>query len=152
MSGTVSLSGNDTVNLDGQVLADFADGDVANLTYPNDLVKVKVGKNGNAIFAFDNTGQQCTLVIRVIRGSFDDKYMNSIVADFKADSAGFTLLQAQLVKRIGDGQGNITNDTYLLANGAPSKQVPGSENVEGNTDQSVAVYEFIFANSKRAIF
>jgi hypothetical protein len=148
---TVSLTGNDTLNLAGTVLADFADGDIAELAFPNELMAVKTGKDGNSIFAFNATGLQCDLKVRVIRGSYDDKFLNGLIQDLKADVAGFTLIDAQLVKRVGDGQGNITNDTYILGGGVPTRQVAATSNVEGGTDQSVAIYEFKFTNTNRGI-
>lgn len=148
---SISLCGDDTIVIGGRVLADLADGDVATLAYPNDIMNVKTGKNGNSIFAFNNTGQQCDLALRVLRGSDDDKFLNSILAELINNPPAFVVLDAQLVKRLGDGAGNVTNDTYVLGGGVPTKQVPGQENVEGNTDQSVSVYEFKFTNSQRAI-
>jgi hypothetical protein len=148
---TVSLTGNDTINIGGTVLADFGDGDIAELAFPNELMAVKTGKNGNSIFAFNATGLQCDLKLRVIRGSEDDKYLNGLIQDIKADPAAFVLLDGQFVKRVGDGQGNITNDTYILGGGVPTRQVPVSSNVEGATEQSIAVYEFKFTNVNRGI-
>lgn len=148
---TASLSGNDTINIGGTVLADFADGDIATLAFPNELMAVKTGKNGNSIFAFNATGLQCDVTIRVIRGSADDAYLNGIVQALKASPESFVLLDAQFVKRIGDGQGNVTNDTYILGGGVPTRQVPATSNVEGGTDASVAVYEFKFTNTNRGI-
>jgi hypothetical protein len=148
-STTVSLSGNDTLNVGGRVLTDFADGDFAELSFPNELMKVKTGKNGNSIFAFDSTGLQCDLKVRVIRGSSDDAYLNSIISRLKFDPARFVLVQGQLVKRIGDGQGNISHDSYLVGGGVPTKQVGGKSNAEGDTEQSVSIYEFKFTNTSR---
>ena len=147
----VSLTGNDTINIGGVVLADFADGDVAELSFPNELMAVKTGKNGNSIYAFNAMGLQCDLKVRVLRGSDDDKYLNGLIQDLKADPASFVLLTGNLVKRVGDGQGNVTNDTYILGGGAPTRQVPATSNAEGSTDQSVAVYEFKFTNANRGI-
>jgi hypothetical protein len=147
---TVALSGDDTTNIGGVVLADQADGDVTELSIPNEIATVKTGKNGNSIYSFNATGLQCDVKVRVVRGSDDDKYLNGIVQDWKNDPAGFVLLEGEFVKRIGDGRGNITYDTYVMNGGVPTRQVPATENVEGGTDQSVAVYEFKFTNVDRA--
>lgn len=148
---TVALSGDDTTNIAGVVLADQADGDVTELAIPNEFAKVKTGKNGNSIYSFDATGLQCDVKVRVIRGSDDDKFLNGIVQDWKADPASFVLLEGEFVKRIGDGRGNVTYDTYIMSGGVPTRGVPATENVEGGTDQSVAVYEFKFTNNNRAL-
>ena len=146
-----SLSGSDTINIGGVVLQNLADGDVGDLTFPNEIVKVKTGKNGNAIFAVDASGIQVDVKVRVLRGSEDDVYLNSIVSDFLADPASFTTLDGTFVKRIGDGTGIVTSDTYVLGGGVPTRQPAMKENVEGDTEQSVTLYELKFTNARRAI-
>lgn len=148
---TIAISGNDTINIGGTVLHDLADGDVGELTYPNEIAAVKTGKNGNSIYSFNATGLQCDLKVRVIRGSSDDKFLNSIVQAFVNNPAGFVLLDSNVVKRIGNGTGNIANDSYLLQGGVPTKQPGATSNVEGSTDQSVAIYEFKYTNAPRRI-
>ncbi len=112
---------------------------------------MKTGKNGNSIFAFNNQGVQCDLKLRVLRASDDDNFLNDLVQLAKQNPAGFELLDGQLVKRVGDGQGNISNDSYLLGGGVPTRQVPAQSDADGGTEQSVAVYEFKFTNANRAI-
>jgi hypothetical protein len=148
---TQSLTGSDTISIDGIPLIDLGDGDVGSLTYPNELVGVKTGKNGNSIFALNETGDQADLVLRVLRGSKDDKTLNSRLISMKADFAGFTTLTAQVIKKVGDGQGNVTNDIYDLSGGVFSKRVETVSNVEGNTDQSLAIYNIKFTNSPRSL-
>ena len=65
----VSLTGKDTVIVNGTILNDLADGDCAALTFPDFLTQGKTGKNGNTIYAFNTTGRRCKLVLRLIRGS-----------------------------------------------------------------------------------
>jgi hypothetical protein len=148
---TVSLTGADTVIIAGQVLLDFADADNCLLEYPNDLVATKVGKNGNSIYALNTMGLLVDVTLRLIRGSDDDKFMDQFVADTKQDFAGFELLDGTFTKRVGDGQGNITNDTYILSGGVIKKQVAAKSNVEGDTEQSISIYHLTFANADRAI-
>ena len=76
--GQVSLTGNDTVIVNGTILTSFAEGDTAAITFPNKLVEAKVGKNGNSIFAFNASGQMAEGTLRIIRGSADDKFLNSL--------------------------------------------------------------------------
>ena len=148
---TQSLTGNDTISIDGIPLVDLGDGDVGALTYPNELVGVKTGKNGNSIFALNETGDQADLVIRVLRGSKDDKTLNSRLVSMKADFAGFITITGQVIKKVGDGLGNVTNDIYDLSGGVFSKRVETVSNVEGNTDQSLAIYNIKFTNSPRSL-
>lgn len=147
----VSLTGQDTINLGGVVLSDFADEDVGVLEFPDQLMNLKIGKNGNAIYAFNASGVRAKLTIRLLRGSDDDKYCNGLIQDLKADPAAFVLLNGQFVKRVGDGQGNVANDTYVTSGGVPTRIPGATSNTSGSTDQSVVVYEFEFGNSDRGI-
>ena len=151
MALTLSLTGNDTLKLRDRVFADFADGDYAALTFPNDIAALKTGKDGNTIYALNETGRQAQLVLRVLRGSSDDKFLQNILAEQKNDFSGFVTLEGELVKRVGDGQGNITTDTYLVTGGVFTRNVEVTSNAEGSTDQSVAVYTIHFGNNSRTL-
>ena len=148
----VSLVGNDTIQIQGRILNALADQDNASLTFPNELMSVKTGKNGNSLYAYNNTGEQCELVLRVIRGSTDDKFLNTLLAQMKYDVPSFILLTGRIVKRIGNGLGSITNDTYLLSGGVFTKQVETKSNSEGDTEQSISIYTLKFTLAPRAIF
>lgn len=148
---TVALSGNDTVTINGRILNDLADGAVVKLTYPNDISSMKTGKNGNTIYGLNETGKNAEVDIRVVRGSADDKFLNGLLTQQQANFAGWPLMIAQFIKKLGDGQGNITSDIYVLSGGVFRKQVEGESNVEGDTSQSVSVYMMKFSNSPRAL-
>lgn len=149
---TVSLTGSDTLIIGGRVISDVADGSWAHLTYPNTLVEAKTGKNGNSIYALNSMGLLADVEVRVIRASDDDIWLNAKLAAMKADFSSFVLFQGQMIKRVGDGMGNLSYDTYLLDGGVFSTQVEVLSNAEGNTDQSVSVYKFRFTNADRATF
>lgn len=143
----IALSGNDTINISGTILTDLADGNAIELTYPNDISNVKIGKNGNAIYGLNTTGQMAEVKVRVLRGSNDDQFLLSLLNAQQLNFAGTTLATGQFIKKIGDGKGNITNDTYNLSGGVFSKIPEAKSNVEGETEQSVSVYTIKFANS-----
>lgn len=147
----VSLSGNDTIQINNQVLQGLADQNVVELTFPNEIAQVKTGKNGNSIYGFNTTGQQCEVKVRTVRGSSDDQFLNNLLIQQQNNFAGFVLMTGQFIKKIGDGQGNITSDTYILAGGVFTKQVEAKSNVEGDTEQSISIYMLKFANAPRAI-
>ncbi len=149
--GAVALSGNDTLSINNHVFADFADAIVAELTFPNDIAKVKTGKNGNSIYGLDESGKQADLKIRLLRGSEDDKFMNNLLSQQQANFAGTVLLIGTFVKKIGDGQSNITSDTYVVSGGVFTKQVAGKTDAEGGVDQSVAEYMIKFTNAPRVL-
>lgn len=152
MPNSASLTGNDTIQIAGRNLVNFADGDVIKITFPNDLVAVKTGKNGNSIYNLNATGRQCEAELRVLRASPDDAFLNSLLTAMRNDLPSFALMAGYFVKRIGDGNGAIAFDTYLMSGGVFTKQVEAAENVEGATDPAVAIYHLKFSNSDRAQF
>lgn len=147
----VALSGADTISINNHVFADLADNDVITLTFPNDIANVKTGKNGNSIYGLNESGKNAELKIKVLRGSTDDKFLNGLLAQQQNNFAGFPLMIGTFVKKIGDGQGNITSDTYVCSGGIFTKQVEAKSNVEGDTEQSTSTYTIKFSNAPRAI-
>lgn len=148
---TVAMSGSDTINLNGRIFADLADGDCIALTFPNDIAQVKTGKNGNSLYALNESGKQSELVVRLIAGSSDDKFMQNLLTQQQANFAGFPLMQGEFIKQVGDGAANIQSIKYIVSGGVFTKQVEAKDNVEGDVDQSVAIYRMKFSNSPRVI-
>lgn len=148
---SLAMSGNDTIIINNRVLNDLADDNCIELTFPNDIATVKTGKNGNSLYALNESGKQCDVVVRLIRASADDKYLNSLLAQQQNNFAGFPLLIGQFIKKVGDGKGNITADTYVTSGGVFSKPVEAKSNVSGDSEQSVSIYRIRFTNSPRAI-
>lgn len=148
---TVSLTGNDTLVIAGINITDTADGDWFTIAFDNDLANLKRGKNGNAIFAENAMGVVGAATLRLIRGSPDDKAMNSILQQQLQDFAAFELLDGQFTKRVGDGSGNVGGDTGQMSGGIFQRNVDSKSNAEGDTEQSVAIYRLEFANVQRAI-
>jgi hypothetical protein len=152
---TVALSGTDTVSINNRVLNDLADGNCVELSFPNEIANVKTGKNGNSIYGFNATGKQCEVKLRVVRGSSDDKFLLGLISEQQSSAgngfADFILMIGQFIKKLGDGKGNVANDTYNLSGGIFSKQVEGKMNVEGDIEQSISMYSLKFSNAPRAI-
>ncbi len=147
----VSLTGNDTININGRILTDLVDENVVELTFPNEIATVKTGKNGNSIYALNTTGQQCEVKIRILRGGSDDQFLNNLLIQQQNNFSAFILMIGQFIKKVGDGLGNITSDTYILGGGIFTKQVEGKSNTVGDTEQSVSIYMMKFSNAPRAI-
>ncbi len=147
---SVSLTGKDVLQIGTRVLADFADGDVATLDFPNNVVEGKVGKNGNTIYAYNSTGKSSTLTLRLVRGSADDKYLNSELNLYLADTAGYPLLSGEFVKRVGNGE-SVTADVYVLSGGVIQKMPNVKDNVEGDTDTSITEWVVFFGNGERSL-
>lgn len=149
MSG-FALTGADTSIVFGRNLTNFGKGDVVKCDYPGDFVKVEQGKNGNTIYALDNSGLLAKLTIKLLRGSPDDRFMSAIVAAAAADLPTFDLGIGTFVKRIGQGNGQVVYDTYVLAGVCPTKKQPASENTDGDPEQAQVMYEFTAAFSDRS--
>lgn len=146
-----SLTGKDTIIIAGRVLNDFADGDTCKLDYPNDLSVMKTGKNGNTIYAYQYSGLQCTVELRILLGGTDDAFLQGLLSLFNQNPPAFTLLTGEFIKNVGDGDGNITPVSYVLSGGTFKKQVPAVENADGDTNQAIAVYSLQFSNSPRQV-
>lgn len=151
MAGSTTLTGDDTLKIKGRILADLTDGDYATVSFPNDIADIKTGKDGNSVYSLNETGRQAELSIRILRGSSDDKFLQNLLAAQRNDFSGFVLLDGEFIKRAGDGEGNITNDIYMLKGGIFSKNVEAKSNSEGDTEQSVSVYSLKFANCQRVL-
>jgi hypothetical protein len=148
---SAALSGNDTININGTIINDLADGNCVELTFASDIANVKTGKNGNSIYGLNFTGNQCEVKLRVIRGSAGDNFLNGLLAQQQANFAGFPLMIGQFIKKIGDGAGNITSDTYILSGGVFTKIPEAKTSAEGDVEQSIALYHLKFSNSPRVL-
>lgn len=146
-----SLCGNDTVIIDSRIIVDSADGDYVKIDFPNDLVAVKIGKNGNVLVAENAPGKLTNVTMRLVVGSNDDKYINSRLVEQGGDLPSFLALNATFAKRVGDGKGNVSNVIYQCSMGTIKKNPGMASNAEGATDSSVVVYEMTFGHFSRSI-
>jgi hypothetical protein len=147
----VAITGDDTLTLGGNTFTDFADNEVSKVEPPNDIVKVKTGKNQNTIYAKDETGNNFNVTLRLLRGSPDDQFLQNQYQAMVGNFAATILLNGTFVKNLGDGAGNISRDIYTLKGGVIVRLPAASENAEGNTDQAVSIWSLKFALGSRAI-
>ena len=147
----VAMSGNDAVTINNTVLSDLADGDCVVLEFPNEIATVKTGKNGNTIYAQNQMGNNAEAKLRVIRGSSDDNFLNSLLLTQQGNFQSNVNIIGTFVKLVGDGKGNITNDTYILSGGVFQKLVMAKTNAEGDSAQSVSEYSIKFASAQRTL-
>lgn len=145
----VTVTSNDTLTLNNRVIVDQSVDDVTSITFPNELVSRKTGKNGNTLYALNQQGTNADMTIRVARGSADDQWLNSQIPSANGDFPSTTFLSGTFVKRLGDGQGNVISDTYTLTGGVITRNIEGKENVSGDTTQAEAVYTIKFASASR---
>ena len=145
MPGAASITGFDTIMIDGRIISDLADGNAVDITFPNDLAAAKAAKNGNTIFAENAMGRMGEYSLRVLLGSSDDKYLNSRKQEQRNSFSDFILLTGSFSKRVGDGRANISTKVYQAVGGIFKKEPQAMTSAEGNTDQSVVVYALQFA-------
>src|SRR5258708_5280971 len=151
MPGSVSLTGNDVVTLNGRIFHDFANNDIIKLDFDGELVKVQASKNGNVVYGLNEDGKMSKLTMRLLAGSSDDRYINSLLASQLQDLSGFILIVGSFVKRVGDGAGNVTNVIYNTLGGVVSKFPGAKTNTTGDVDQSVVEWIIMFGQNNRAI-
>lgn len=148
---SVSLTGEDTIQINDLVISGLADQSPTVLDFPNELAKVKSSKNGNTIYAFNDTGRSCKLTLRLILGCMDDKELDALRQGMINAFSSFTLLTGNFTKRVGDGQGG-TNDVVYVCSGGIFTKTPGAEtSADGDTNQSVTIYDIMFGNGTRTI-
>lgn len=147
----VSIAGNDTIIINERVMTNFANTDVGMLEYPNEKATVVTGKNGNAVYSPNSTGEQGNLTLRFLRGTADDKYLNGLLINQFADFPSFVLMTGSFIKRMGTGTGETFNDTYILSGGIFTKNVDVKSNVEGDVEEAITIYTMQFARVTRTI-
>lgn len=151
MPGSVSLTGNDVVTLNGRVFHDFANGDIIKLDFTGDLIKVQASKDGNVIYGLNTEGRTSSLALKLLAGSSDDRYLNSLLASQLSDLSGFILIVGSFVKRVGDGAGNITNVIYNTLGGVIERFPSAKTSTTGDTEQSISEWMIRFGSNTRAI-
>jgi hypothetical protein len=149
--GSVSLSGTDVIQINGRILTDLGEGNPVEVTFPNDQAVMKVGKNGNVIYAFNASGQVVEAKIRILLGTADDQFLNSLLQTMINDFSGFILMTGQFSKRVGDGQGTFNTKVYQMGGGIFKKTPDAKTAAEGDTDQSIAEYHLMFNNAGTSI-
>lgn len=133
------------------LLADFADGTVAELAAPNELSSMTTGYNGNGLGSHNEPGRQRQLTLRVVKGSTDDKRLNSNYNLWKNRDIRFRPIQGSFTKNIAHSDGSMTNDTVECFFGLPAGQPTQMTDTAGNTEQVVSIYMLRFADSNRTM-
>lgn len=145
------LTGNDTVTLaqggSSRTLADFPNANIAVVSLPNEINSTLVGKDGNAIVAFNAEGRLGEIDLRILTGSSDDKWLSGILSAYQTNPTGFILLSGTFVKILGDGNGNLSRKTYNFAGGVITKMPDTVYNISGDTEQAISTYKVRFPNT-----
>lgn len=148
--GMNAYTSQDIIEIDGRVITDMANGDTAVITYPNEILNMTTGKKGNSIATHNEEGQMADLVLRIIKGSPDDAFLNGKITAWKNRLDSFAPMDAVFTKTIKVNGGTI-NEITSLSFGIPSKPVEVKENVSADTEQAIAIYNIRFGNSNRTL-
>ena len=151
MSNLDTYTGKDTLELDGNLINDGANGKVVELRYPNNISNTEVGKDGNAIITYISNGVLVETTFRVLVGGKTDQYLSLRKDQFLNDPASFVGIKGKFTKRVGDGTGQTKKITYDLQGGVIMKNVESEEDVTGDIEQGVAVYQIRFTRGVRTI-
>jgi len=146
-----SLTGNDTLLLNNRLFNDFADGNTISITFPNEKTGHTTGKNDNTVFATNRQGSNVEVELRIIAGSKDDTWLNGLSIQQDKDLPTFELLNGSFTKRVGDGFGKVKFINYVLLGGVFRQNIDTNENLQGETDQGIALYRMVFAKGQRVI-
>jgi hypothetical protein len=87
----------------------------------------------------------------MMMGSSDDKFLNTLYQLQQNDFSQFILMTGAFTKKVGDGQGNLQSIAYSMSGGIFTKGIAAKTNVEGDTEQSVAIYTMMFSLAPRSI-
>ena len=145
-----AYTSHDILEVDDEIVTTQGDGDVATVTYSNDVMAMKTGKNGNTVAAHNEMGREADATIRVLKGGYDDKRFNSKLVKWKNRADDFEPMKATFTKVIRTDTG-IVNEVTTLKFGIPVKCVETKENVEGDTEQCFSLYTIRFGDSNRAL-
>lgn len=149
--GAYALTGADTFIINDRPLNDFTDNTIINIDIPNDDIGTSTGKNDNTIISDSREGGNATVTLRILMNSSDDKFLNGLYIQQKNDLPSFNLMNGSFSKRVGDGQGNVSFNTYTLLGGAFQRKPGAQDNVNGDTEQGTVEYNIFFAQASRAI-
>ena len=146
------MAGDDTFLInDRPIHMEFAEGDTCTIDFPNEIVTVTTGKNKNTIYAKNEAGCNVDCQFNVVKGGNADKFLNSLLVQQERDFAAFALMTGSFTKRLGDGSGNITYDTYTLRGLVFTKYVPTKGSASGDAEQAKSVYTLKGALAIRGI-
>lgn len=141
----------DVIVINSRIIADTAKGDVAVLSYENNLSNQGNGKNGNSMAAHIEDGQIAMLTLRLVMNSPDDKYLNTIIQQWQSHDPNFAPMSGSFTKNTINEQQQRSSSTVSCSFGFPVKRVEQKENTDGDLEQVIAVYSIRFSRSQRSI-
>ena len=146
-----ALTGKDSLIINNRAINNYSNGSTIEIAFQNDRIGTSTGKDDNTVISDNRQGGNAVLTLRLIRGSAEDIWFNGLSIEQDRDLPAFALLSGSYAKRIGDGSGNVTHDTYNLAGGVFQRHPDVQENLEGDTEQGTTVYQIFFSKVQRSL-
>jgi hypothetical protein len=148
MSRIDTYSGNDVIEIDDRLITDFADGDVAVLTFPNQKISKFSGDEGNTITVENANGRQAQLQLRILQNSRDYQYLKLRMSQQDADLVSMAKLTARFTKITGDENGKTTKDVVSCYGGNFVNNVQLTKGKNGNVEAGVAIFAILFSRAE----
>lgn len=146
------MTGDDTFIINATPIhPQFADGDTVTIDFPNELCTLTTGKDSNTIYAINEQGANFDVVFSVMRGGSVDKHLNGLKTNQTKDFVSFPLMTGAFTKRLGDGYGKVSYDTYVLRGMVFVNHSPAKGNVSGDGEQGKVEYRLKGALAVRGI-
>lgn len=149
MAIVASITQNDTLSINNQVITTFANNDCGKLTFPNEIVEFDVGKNGNILQAINYKGFIVNIQIRIIMGASEDQYFNGLLNQLMNGSPSFQT--TYFTKNFIDKNGNVISASIAAQGGNIVKAPEMIISANGNIEQVVAVWDFRFGYWNRIV-
>jgi hypothetical protein len=149
MSATSAITQLDTLQINNQVISTFANNDCGKVTFPNELVEIDVGKNGNVLAAINFKGFICDFEIRLVMGASDDQYLNGLLNQFMSGSPSFNT--GFFTKNFVDANSNVVSASISVQGGFIQKAPEMIISANGNIEQTVALWKLRFGYWNRVV-
>ena len=142
MANMTNFCGNDTLELDGRLINDFADGDCVVATFEGEEAGIIDGKNGNKIITY--TPGHLQVVIRVLTGQETERFLLLKNSQQKADNASYVGFSCNFTKKMGDGTGKTKKINITGERGFCKSIAGATTNSSNDASNGVAEYTLIF--------
>jgi len=148
---TDTFVGEDTLIINSRVLSNFGYGTVVEISCPNAIAGVDIGKGGNAVFSLQENGRQADVKVTVIKGSPDDIFLNALNESFKSNFESKVAITGSFISKVGDGKGKVLTTAWDLNGGIPTTPPSDKYDVGGDRTQVLMEYHYTFARGTRIL-
>ena len=141
----------DVLTIFDRVITDEFDGDSITGTFPNEMMTLKTGKNGNTVYLENTTGANIDILIRLVLGSPDDVFLRGKIFLQRQNFIATVLATGRFSRQLGDG---INGGKFIiteLEGGLFTKDVEFVSSSEANVESGAAIYNMKFALGSSSI-